>query len=101
MWDFFGGQAFAVLIGSLLVAWANFWFHSPQKKRKREFLTFLGTTVSIVGAFSSTHADRLDSGHNLGRVCFESIQDRQEDRRGAHEACVTKLYPAAATQCSL
>lgn len=51
MWDFIGGPAFAVLIGSLLVAWANFWFRSPRKKRKRELLIFLGATVSIVGAF--------------------------------------------------
>ncbi|TKB70683.1 MAG: hypothetical protein E8D52_00900 [Nitrospira sp.] len=51
MWDFIGGPAFAVLIGSLLVAWATFWFRSPRKKRKRELLIFLGATVSIVAAF--------------------------------------------------
>ncbi|HMS83656.1 MAG TPA: hypothetical protein PKD12_08400 [Nitrospira sp.] len=51
MWNFFAGPAFAVLVGSLLVAWANFWLRSPQRKKQRELLIFLGATVSIVGAF--------------------------------------------------
>jgi len=51
MWDFLSWPAFIVLIGSLLAAWAGYWFRSPRMRRRRETLIFLGITISILGSF--------------------------------------------------
>lgn len=51
MRDFLSWPALIILLGSLLAAWAEFWFRSPSKKKLRYALIFLGVTLSIAGAF--------------------------------------------------
>lgn len=86
--QFFSWPNVLIGLGTILAAWANFWFSSKRKQRLREFLVFIGVTLSAAGGFwaSAQQAENeqeligmTSGGDSFCHVVFMSTSDAPND----------------------